>query len=285
MLFHKKLVVFIVMLVAHSMYASQENQQGFDQIQSNKSMFVRSSTKEIVNRYQLPATTQQQIAFYKSLEKKPNASVPLYFFHDEDLDGLTESSKKLAHKSLYARYNNLPEVLQDNIMSFLVKTKWSNEKDPRTGVFKVIEDEVWKKGCRIRFKKILSSQRSILTSRISLSWKETEFIKKLLRIEYWLRFVRRARHEHAIINNRMEPSALVSEEPYLIDNLLDAVYFDTDLPEDIDIEFIGLIIGCGVLVNQKKNSCSLLVSAIKNDDVQIMKLLRKAGLRQPRMGV
>ncbi|MDP3788154.1 MAG: ankyrin repeat domain-containing protein [Candidatus Chromulinivorax sp.] len=258
MFYHKKLVVIVVLFAAHSIYASQKNKQS----EANKI------------KYKLPAATEQQIAGYKALEKKPAQSAPLYFFHDQDLDGPAQSSKKPTIKSLYARYNDLHTPLQDYITSFLVKTKWSDEKDPQTGALKVIEDEKWKKSCKKRFNIILSSQGSI-------SFKETEFIKKLLRIEYWLRFVRRARHEHTMINNRMEPSALVVEEPYLIEKFLNAAYFDQYYHGDIGIDFIGLIIGCGILVNQKKNSRSLLVPAIQDDDVEVIRLLRNAGLTQP----
>lgn len=197
-----------------------------------------------------------------------------YAFHDHDLnpsltDAFHTKNQTRATQlkpSLYSRFNQLQPEIQDHITGFLQATKRSETLNLTTNSYPMIIDQ---------------EERAALTRKMynSITYyqvKNFDSVKENLRIEYWNRFVKRARGQHPMINNRMQSSDELCRS-FDRSFLMHSIFMSIE--DKYDIEIAALMIACGALVNLDKTEPSTpLYYAIRNDDIPMIRLLMKAGL-------
>ena len=262
------------------------------------SLFLISSLSLFCSEQEAPQRIVMKLDAINSLQDVAQYEAQCYShdytaFHEHDLPQATNSSSDAKNataivpikKSLYAQFDNLPLGLQDHIMSYLKKAdfpettreeKFKNglkslqSENTTTNLCVMIDDKTWKEEHKKQFKTALKSWQP----------KDLPFIKDFLRTEYWLRYVARARGLHPMTKtNRMVPFEL-SRNKYSQENILDQPSCNTYPAHNLEIA--TLMIYCGALVNiKKKINLSPLATAIKEDNIPMIKLLIKAGLTQP----
>ena len=199
---------------------------------------------------------------------------PLYTFHEHDLHPEIAQAPGFIQPSttsLYAKYNKLPVDVQHHISGYLKKI--IIRIDPVTRDLIASDDLTWKLNRKQLIKNALQS------------WQPEDLacIKDCLRIEYWDRYVKRARNEHAMIHNstRMARSEFLEGifPFYQISSVLNKPC-ENKYP-DYDLEIAKLMIACGALVNYERNMLySSLHYALKADNVTMFRLLMQYGLTQ-----
>lgn len=221
-------------------------------------------------------TISRQIAIQKYAEFLEQTD--FYAFHDHDLDPtLTETfhaknqTRAIPLKpSFYSRFNQLQPEIQDHITGYLQATKRSKILDPATNSYPMIIDQQTRNELRKNFEKNLKKYEK----------EDLNFLKSTLRVEHWHRFIQRARGLHVMINDRMQPSELLTSLAFHRIKFGHPVNIacENKYPEH-DIEIAALMIGCGALVQQDKlENCTSLYHAIEHDNIPMIKLLMKAGM-------